>query len=75
MPVACSVASKIRVTKVQPPAPAELPRQPVKTPLCWSAAESTTLAEVSPGGLLVASDVAARPGLETVPTVEFDMPW
>jgi hypothetical protein len=27
MPVACSVVSEIRVTKVQPPSPAALPRQ------------------------------------------------
>jgi len=38
MPVACSVASEIRVTKVQPPSPAALPRQQVKTPLRWSEA-------------------------------------
>ena len=39
MPVACSMASEIRATKVQPPSPAALPRQQVKTPLRWSAAE------------------------------------
>ena len=75
MPVACSVASEMRVTKVQPPSPAALPRQQVKTPLRWSAAESTVAAEVSrQRRMLVASEVAARPGVETVPTVEFDMP-
>ena len=75
MPVACSVASEMRVTKVQPPSPAALPRQQVKTPLRWSAAESAVAAEVSrQRRMLVASEVAARPGVETVPTVEFDMP-
>ena len=75
MPVACRVASEIRVTKVQPPSPAALPRQQAKTPLRWSAAESAVAAEVSrQRRMLVASEVAARPGVETVPTVEFDMP-
>ena len=65
----------MRATKVQPPSPAALPRQQVKTPLRWSDAESTTAAEVSrQRRMLVASEVAARPGVETVPTVEFDMP-
>ena len=75
MPVACSVASETRVTKVQPPSPAALPRQQVKTPLRWSAAESAAAAEVSrQRRMLVASEVAASPGVDTVPTVEFDMP-
>jgi hypothetical protein len=65
----------VEVTKVQPPSPAALPRQQAKTPLRWSAAESTTAADVSrQRRMLVASEVAARPGVETVPTVEFDMP-
>ena len=52
-----------------------MPRQQVKTPLRWSDAESTVAAEVSrQRRMLVASDVAARPGVDTVPTVEFDMP-
>ena len=47
----------------------------MKTPLRWSDAKSTTAAEVSrQRRMLVASEVAARPGVETVPTVEFDMP-
>ena len=59
MPVACRVASEMRVTKVQPPSPAALPRQQVKTPLRWSDAESTTAAEVSrQRRMLVASEVA-----------------
>jgi NAD(P)-dependent dehydrogenase (short-subunit alcohol dehydrogenase family) len=33
--------------KVHPPSPAALPRQQVKTPLRWSAAESAVAAEVS----------------------------
>jgi len=65
----------MRVTKVQPPSPAALPRQQVKTPLRWSDAESTTPAEVRrQRRMLVAGEVAARPGVDTVPTVEFDMP-
>ena len=65
----------MRVTKVQPPSPAALPRQQVKTPLRWSDAELAVAAEVSrQRRMLVASEVAARPGVETVPTVEFDMP-
>jgi hypothetical protein len=69
------VLSDSRATKVQPPSPAALPRQQVKAPLLWSKAESTTVAEVSRHRrMLVASDVAVRPGVETVPTVEFDMP-
>src|SRR6186713_930005 len=75
MPVACRVESERRVTKVQPPSPAALPRQQVKTPLRWSDAESTTAAEVTrQRRMLVASEVAPRPGVETVPTVEFDIP-
>src|SRR4029079_7423514 len=71
----CSVASESLVTKVQPPSPAALPRRKVKTPLRWSDAESTTAADVSSQRrMLVASEVAARPGVETVPTMEFDMP-
>jgi hypothetical protein len=69
------VASEIRVTKVQPPSPAALPRQQVMTPLRWSDAESAVAAEVNrQRRMLVASEVAARPGVETVPTVEFDIP-
>jgi hypothetical protein len=72
---ASSVASETRVTKVQPPSPAALPRQQVKTPLLWSAAESTTAADVRrQRRMLVASEPASRPGVDTVPTVEFDMP-
>ena len=75
MPVACRALSEIRVTKAHPPRPAALPRQQAKTPLRWSAAESTTAAEVRrQRRMLVASEVAPRPGVETVPTVEFDMP-
>jgi hypothetical protein len=52
-----------------------LPRQQVKTPLRWSDAESTVAAEVTrQRRMLVASEQAASPGVETVPTVEFDMP-
>ena len=59
----------------KPPSPAALPRQQAKTPLRWSAAESTTAAEVRrQRRMLVASEVAASPGVDTVPTVEFDMP-
>nr|MBA3325744.1 hypothetical protein [Paracoccaceae bacterium] len=46
MPVACSVASEIRVTKVQPPIPAALPRQQAQTALRCSAAEPAVAAEV-----------------------------
>ena len=47
----------------------------MKTPLRWSDAESTTAAKVSrQRRTLVASEVAASPGVERVPTVEFDMP-
>ena len=75
MPVACSVASERRVTKVQPPSPAALPRQQVKTPLRWSDAESVVAADVNrQRRMLLASEPAASPGVETVPTVEFDIP-
>ena len=52
-----------------------MPRQQVKTPLLWSAAASTVAAEVSrQRRMLVASEVEERPGVETVPTTEFDIP-
>ena len=67
--------SDSRATKVQSPSPAALPRQQVKTPLLWSEAKSTTAVEVSrQRRMLFASEVAARPVVETVPTVEFDIP-
>ena len=70
MPVACRVLSESRVTKVQPPSPAALPRQQVKTPLRWSDAESAVAAEVSrQRRMLVASEVAARALTAAVPTV------
>ena len=47
----------------------------MKTPRRWSAAGSAVAAEVSrQRRMLVASEVAVRPGVETVPTVVFDMP-
>jgi hypothetical protein len=50
-------------------------REQVKTPLHWSDAESATAAEVSrQRRMLLASEPAESPGVETVPTVEFDMP-
>lgn len=69
MPVACSVVSEIRVTKVQPPSPAALPRQQAQPAERCSAAESTTAAEVSrQRRMLAARFVAANVGVDTVPT-------
>ncbi len=69
MPVACRVVSEIRVTKVQPPRPAALPRQQAQPADRWSATESTTAAEVRrQRRMLAARFVAASVGCETVPT-------
>ena len=69
MPVACRVVSEIRVTKVQPPNPAALPRQQAQPAERWSATESTTAADVRrQRRMLAARFVAASVGCETVPT-------
>jgi hypothetical protein len=69
------VLSEFRVKKVQPPSPAALPRQQVKTPLFWSDAESAVAAGASlQRRMLLASEAAESPGIEMVATVVFDMP-
>ena len=69
MPVACRVVSNIRVTNVQPPRPAALPRQQAQPAERCSAAESTTAAEVRrQRRKLAARFVAASVGVDTVPT-------
>ena len=75
----CEVSGISRLAKFTAPHPpiAKIGtvEQQVKTPLRWSDAESAVAAEVSrQRRMLVASEVAASPGVETVPTVEFDMP-
>ena len=75
MPVACSVASEMRVTKVQPPSPAALPRQQVKTPLRWSGRRVHRRRRGQPPAAHAGRERGGREaGVETVPTVEFDMP-
>jgi hypothetical protein len=75
MPVACSVVSEIRVTKVQPPKPAALPRQQAQPADRWSATESAAAAEVRRQRRIeVARFVAASVGCETVPTEVIGMP-
>ena len=69
MPVACRVVSERRVTKVQPPRPAALPRQHAHPAERCSATESTTAAEVRRQRRMEAARlVAASVGCDTVPT-------
>ena len=63
------MVSDSRVTKVQPPRPAALPRQQAQPADRCSATESTTAAEVRrQRRILAARLVAASVGCETVPT-------
>lgn len=69
MPVACSVVSEIRVTKVQQSSPAALPRKQAQPAERCSAADSTTAAEDSrQRRMLAARLVEASVGVDTVPT-------
>lgn len=75
MAAACSVVSEMRVTKVQPPRPAALPRQQAQPAERWSATESTSAAEVRrQRRMLAARFVAASVGVDTVPTVVMGRP-
>ena len=69
MPVACRVVSERRVTKVQPPSPAALPRHQAQPAERCSATESTSAAEVRRQRRMLAARLdAASVGVETVPT-------
>ncbi len=61
MPVACSVVSEIRVTKVQPPRPAALRRQQAQPAERYSAAASTVAAKVSRQRRMEAARFVKRP--------------
>ena len=75
MPVACKVVRESRVTKVQPPSPAALPRQQAQPAERCSATESTTAAEVRRQRRMEAARlVAASVGCETVPTLVIGRP-
>jgi hypothetical protein len=75
MPVACSVASEIRVTKVQPPSPGAFPRQQTQ-PADRSSATASTVAAlvIRQRRMEVERLVVASVGVEVVPTAVRSMP-